>query len=109
MSKTVTISLTEKQFRLLKLCVMLGGLVKDSIEDKSRAEAIEEMELFQLLDKSAYEAKLEGSSFEEGFYSHGADIEEEMLSILGSYDEYIESGDKAKEIEAIRKQIESMR
>lgn len=63
MSKTVTISLTEKQFRLLKLCVMLGGLVKDSIEDKSRAEAIEEMELFQLLDKSAYEAKINCNIF----------------------------------------------
>jgi hypothetical protein len=32
-----------------------------------------------------------------------------ILGIIDAYDEYVESGEKAKEIEAIRRQIESMK
>ena len=108
MSKKVTITLTEKQFNLLKLCFMLGDFVKDSVEEKSPAETKEQMELFQLLDKSAYESKFQGSGFKDGIYYHGAILENEMMEIIDVYDQYLESGQKAEEMEAIRKQIEDM-
>ena len=88
---------------------MVGDFVKDSIEEKSHAETMEQMELSQLLDKAAYEAKLKGSGVHDGFYYHGKAIEEEMLDIIDAYDDYVESGDKAEEIEAIRKQIEGLK
>lgn len=109
MSKTVTLTLTEKQFNLLKLYVMLGDFVKDSVESKTEAETKNQMELIQLLDKSAFESKLVGSGVSAGFYYHGADIEEEMLDIIETYDQYITSGEKEEEMQAIRKHIESMK
>lgn len=107
MSKTVTITLTEKQYNTLKLCFWVGNIMKDSIEVKTQSEILEQMELFQLLDKAAYDVKLEGSGIDDGLYYHGAEIEDEMLSIIERYDKYIESGAKSEEMEAIRKQIES--
>ena len=55
--------------------------------------------------RSAYEAKLKGSGKEEDFYYYGADIEEEMSEVLAAYDDYIESGQKAEEMEQIREQL----
>ena len=107
MSKKINITLTEKQFKSLRLSLLLGDVVKDSIEEKTRSEMMEHMELYQLLDKAAYEAKLKGSGKDEDLYYYGKDIEEEMLEILDAYDEYVESGEKADEIEQIRKQLKS--
>jgi hypothetical protein len=109
MSKTVNITLTEKQFKLIKLYAMIGSFIKDSIEEKNHDEIMEDMEVMQLLDKAAYESKLKGSGFDDGIYYHGADIEEEMFEIIETYDEYIESGQKSEEIEAIRKQIDGLK
>lgn len=106
MNKTITLQLTEAQYRELKLCYTLGELVKDSIEEKSKTAMQSQMEMSQLLDKAAYEAKLKGSSFEDGIYEYGKDIEEEMLELYEKFREYIESGAAAAEDEQIRRQLE---
>lgn len=107
MSKTINITFTEKQFKLVKLYVLLGDLVKDSVVEKSKADNLEHIELHQLLDKAAYEAKLKGSGKQDDFYYYGNEIEEEMVEILEAYDNYVESGEKSEEIEQIRKQLKS--
>jgi hypothetical protein len=107
MSKTINLTLTEKQFKLIRLYVLLGDVVKDSVVEKTQNENMEHMELHQLLDKAAYRAKLKGSGKDEDIYYYGADIEEEMLEILETYDNYIESGEKAEEIEQIKQQLKS--
>ena len=105
MPKPITLTLTEKQFKLLRLYLFIGDMVKDSVVEKTRKENMEHIDLHQLLDKAAYEAKLKGSGKEEDFYYYGADIEEEMSEVLAAYDDYIESGQKAEEMEQIREQL----
>ncbi|HLW30517.1 MAG TPA: hypothetical protein VKX29_06640 [Brumimicrobium sp.] len=95
MPKPITLTLTEKQFKLLRLYLFIGDMVKDSVVEKTRKENMEHIDLHQLLDKAAYEAKLKGSGKEEDFYYYGADIEEEMSEVLAAYDDYIESGQKS--------------
>ena len=108
MSKTITLHLTEEEFRNLHLCFHLGDLVKDHLEEKTREEMLFQISLFQKLDKAAYEAKLKGSGVHEDFYYYGKDLEEQMLEILEEFKEYIRSGEDEADDEAIRKQLEQI-
>jgi hypothetical protein len=105
MSNQIHIELTESQFKLLKLYVHLGDMVKDQLEEKTHSESMAHMELYQVLDKAAYDAKLKSSGKQDGFYYYGVEIEEEMLDIMETYDTYVESGDKARDLEALEKQL----
>jgi hypothetical protein len=108
MSKIVTLTLTEKQYNLLKLQVFIGDYVKDSIEEKSKKETMQQLDLYQLLDKAAYEAKLKGSGVHEGFYYHGKELEDQMMDIMDNYDDYVESGEKDEEMEEILLHLEEL-
>lgn len=106
MSKTVTLQLSEAEYRDLVLCFSLGDLVKDSIEQKSKAETQAQIDLHQKLCEAAYEAKLMEAGLNEGLYYYGKEIEDEMLEIFDDFKEYVSSGEDAKDTERIHKQID---
>jgi hypothetical protein len=108
MSKKVTLTLTEKQFKLLRLYTFIGDMVKDELEEKTYSESMEHMEFYQVLDKAAYDAKLKGSGKQDGSYYYGKELEEKMMEILEAYDEYVESGEKARVLEQLEKQMRDL-
>lgn len=105
MKTSIKLTLTEDQFKRLKLYTLLGDIIAEAVSERSESENKEHIELHQLLDKAAYEAKLKGSGKQDDFYYYGQEIEEEMMRILETYDAYVESGRKTKEMEELESSL----
>jgi hypothetical protein len=106
MNKTVTIQLSEAEYRNFVLCFTLGDLVKDSVEEKNKAETQAQIDLHQKVYKAAYEAKLRESGLNEGLYYYSRELEDKMLDIFDNFKEYVSSGQDARDTEEIRRQID---
>jgi hypothetical protein len=110
MSKTISLALTEKEYKQLLQGYLLGYLIEDAVTQKTPAQMMAEAELLNKYCRAGYEAKVKGFvELKKGFYSFPKSMEEDMLSIQEEYVEYVESGDRADELEAITKQIDQMR
>lgn len=110
MSKTVNLQLSEKEFKQMLLCFMLGDYIRGTLKDKniSQAVATAQLDFYMKLFKAAYDAGLKGSGKFEDTYFYGKDIEENMIDLFEEFKDYVESGDLAAEDEMLRKYIEEL-
>jgi hypothetical protein len=108
MNKTVSLELSEAEYRNLVLCFCLGDLVKDSIEQKSMDQIKAQMEFHQKLAKAAYQAKLNGAAMHGQMYHYSQEIEQQMLEIFEEFKEYVASGEDAEETKRMKEQLEKM-
>ncbi|OFY69318.1 MAG: hypothetical protein A3G23_02530 [Bacteroidetes bacterium RIFCSPLOWO2_12_FULL_37_12] len=102
-SKAITLTLTDAEYRELMLLYHLGHLVRDSITQKSRAQMVQDFEFMQKLSRQGKESGSKHVFTAEGINGITQEIENEMLEIFEGFKEYIESGEDTAETERIRR------
>ena len=105
----IKLELTKSQFKNLVLNFELGRLIYGDVVEEDREAALDNANL----RKELYKAGVEGGS---GITKKDGDkndltpeIEDEIDGIYEQFIEFVESGEYAKEMEALKMQIEEMR
>lgn len=110
MSKTITLSLSEAEYKELLQNYLLGSLIHGEVNQQSQAQMIFEAELLNKLNKAAYDQKIKGfKKLDEGLFGFPNKMEEAMINTYDDFIDYVESGERDQESEVIKKQIDDMR
>ena len=110
MSKTITLELSEKEYKHLLQNYLLGHIIHDEITQKKEAEMIFDADFMNKYCKVGYDAKVKDFSLlAEGLYGFPHKMEDEMIEIYDNFIEYIESGERDDASEALKQQIDEMR
>jgi hypothetical protein len=106
MSKTVNLQLSEKEFKQIILCFILGDYVRGTVEDDiSKPQDEFQLKLYMKLFKGAYDAGLKGSGKFEDTYFYDKDLEDKMLDLFDAFKELVESGGLDAQDEELRRYI----
>src|ERR1039458_8085253 len=108
MDKQITLNLTDLEYRKLIEMFHLGYFDQDSITDKSSQEINQEMDMMQKISKQAHDCGSKNVLALNGLYGITVEIENSFLETFEEFKDYVRSGDEARDMETIRKNVDSM-
>jgi len=111
MENTITLTLSDEEYRELLVCYHVGFLAKDTVYagKRTQEEMLRQIELMEKIDIQAVKSGSKYSFMQPVKNSIKENIEDEVLEILDEFRDYIESGEASDDDEMIRKQIEEFK
>lgn len=110
MSKTILIELSEAEYNALLQNYVLGNLIAHEVNEPSREELMLSADIVNKLCKVGYTNKLKGfKKLHEDLYSFPQNVEDTMLEAYEEFIEYVSSGARDEDFEAMKQQIDEMR
>ncbi len=110
MKTSLTIELTEADYKELLASYLLGSLIANEVNQPSREELIQTADLVNKLCEVGFKNKVKGfKQLQKDLYSFPQQVEDKMLKTYNEFIEYVDSGDREDELEAMKQQINDMR
>lgn len=110
MSKPITLTLTEAEYEQLMANYLLGNLIGDEVNELSQEELMQATNLVNKLCEAGFKNKVTGyKQLQSDLYCFSKEVEDQMLLTYNDFIDYVKSGERAEEVEAIKAQIDEMR